>query len=84
MSQKIGWAFGAFVALTLMSQVGFAPNQAQTAESTSGLVLLFSLIPAAFGVLALIIMFFYPLNDRQVEEIVNDLQQRRAASGERN
>jgi GPH family glycoside/pentoside/hexuronide:cation symporter len=84
MSQKIGWAFGAFVALTLMSQVGFAPNQAQTADSTSGLVLLFSLIPAAFGVLALIIMFFYPLNDRRVEEIVTDLKQRRLAAGESN
>jgi glycoside/pentoside/hexuronide:cation symporter, GPH family len=82
MSQKIGWAFGAFVALTLMSQVGFAPNQAQSAASTAGLVLLFSLIPAAFGVVALIIAFFYPLNDKRVEQIVSELAERRNASGE--
>ncbi len=82
MSQKIGWAFGAFVALTLMSQVGFAPNQAQSAASTRGLVLLFSLIPAAFGVLALIIAFFYPLHDKRVEQITRELEERRKARGE--
>ncbi len=82
MSQKIGWAFGAFVALTLMSQVGFEPNQAQSESSLQGLVLLFSLIPAAFGVLAIIIVFFYPLNDKKVEQIVNELSERRKLSGD--
>jgi GPH family glycoside/pentoside/hexuronide:cation symporter len=82
MSQKIGWAFGAFVALTLMSQVGFEPNQAQSPDSLRGLILLFSLIPAAFGVLASIIAFFYPLNDERVDQIVSELQERRKASGE--
>ncbi|MFH0989542.1 MAG: MFS transporter [bacterium] len=82
MSQKIGWAFGAFVALTLMSQVGFEPNQAQSESSLNGLLLLFSLIPAGFGVLAAVIMFFYPLNDTRVAEIVADLEARRKAIGE--
>lgn len=82
MSQKIGWAFGAFVALSLMSQVGFEPNQAQSSESVHGLVLLFSIIPAAFGILAMIIAYFYPLNDKRVEQIVNDLTERRKQRGE--
>ena len=82
MSQKFGWAFGAFVALNLMSQVGFEPNQAQSASSLNGLVALFSIIPAAFGVLATIIIFFYPLHDKKVDEIVAELQERRKANGE--
>ena len=82
MSQKFGWAFGAFVALNLMSQVGFEPNQAQSASSLNGLVALFSIIPAAFGVLATIIIFFYPLHDKKVDEIVAELQERRKESGE--
>jgi len=82
MSQKIGWAFGAFVALTLMSQVGFEPNQSQSERSLQGLILLFSLIPAAFGVLAMIITFFYPLNDIKVGQIVNELAERRKMSGD--
>ena len=82
MSQKFGWAFGAFVALNLMSQVGFEPNQVQSVSSLNGLVALFSIIPAAFGLLATIIIFFYPLNDKRVDEIVAELQERRKASGE--
>jgi GPH family glycoside/pentoside/hexuronide:cation symporter len=79
MSQKFGWALGAFVALTLMSQVGFEPNQAQSAGSLHGLILLFSFIPAGFGVLAMIIAFFYPLTDKRVAEIGAELAERRSS-----
>lgn len=77
MSQKFGWAVGAFVALNLMSQVGFVPNQEQSKESLDGLILLFSLIPAAFGIVAVIISMAYPLNDNKVEEIESELKIRR-------
>jgi len=80
MSQKFGWAFGAFVALSLMSQVGFAPNQAQSAESLKGLISLFTIIPAALGVVALLISIFYPLNDKKVKVITDELKARREAA----
>lgn len=82
MSQKFGWAFGAFVALTLMSQVGFEPNQEQSAESLHGLIALFSIIPAGIGILAAIISYFYPLSDKRVEEMSAELEQRRIDNGE--
>ncbi len=82
MTQKIGWAFGAFVALNLMSQVGFAPNQAQSAESLKGLILLFSLIPAILGLIALGVIQFYKLDEQKMKEITADLLERRKASGE--
>jgi GPH family glycoside/pentoside/hexuronide:cation symporter len=82
MSQKFGWAFGAFVALTLMSQVGFIPNQAQSAESQQGLLLLFSVIPAFVGIIALGIMLFYKLDEKKMKEIEAELLERRKASGE--
>jgi Na+/melibiose symporter-like transporter len=44
-----------------------------------GLILLFSFIPAGFGVLAMIIAFFYPLSDNHVEQIGVELAARRAA-----
>jgi Na+/melibiose symporter-like transporter len=81
MSQKFGWAFGAFVTLKLMSQVGFQPNQVQSAQSLHGLVLLFSLIPAALGLLSMVILFFYPLNDKRVEKLIAELNERREAAG---
>jgi GPH family glycoside/pentoside/hexuronide:cation symporter len=77
MSQKIGWAVGASIALFLMSQVGFRPNEVQTAESIKGLLLLFSLIPAGMGIIALFISLVYPLNDKKVAEIELELMERR-------
>lgn len=79
MSQKFGWAFGAFFALMLMSQFGFEPNQEQSASSLHSLILLFSLVPAGLGVLSLLFILAYPLNDRKVDRIVSDLQARRKA-----
>lgn len=77
MSQKFGWAIGAFIALQLMAQVGFQPNVAQTSESLRGLILLFSLIPAGIGVMSMIFLTFYPLSDKNVEEMIGELNERR-------
>jgi GPH family glycoside/pentoside/hexuronide:cation symporter len=82
MSQKFGWAFGAFLALNLMSQVGFKANQAQSVESLRGIILLFSLIPAGLGVLSIAISMFYPLNNKRIEQIGSELAERRKVEGE--
>jgi glycoside/pentoside/hexuronide:cation symporter, GPH family len=82
MSQKFGWAIAAYVALTLMSQVGFEPNQAQSNDSINGLISLFSIIPAGFGVLSILILLFYPINDNRIAEIGVELEERRKAAGE--
>lgn len=79
MSQKFGWAIGAYVALSLMASVGFAPNEAQSSESLDALLLLFSLIPAAFGVLSACLLMLYPLNDDRVAKMESELKLRRQA-----
>jgi glycoside/pentoside/hexuronide:cation symporter, GPH family len=78
-SQKQGWAIGAWVSLGLMSSVGFHANVAQNAETLHGLRLLFGLIPAVIGILSVIILLFYPLNETRMKEICDDLKARRAA-----
>lgn len=82
MSQKFGWAIGAYVALTLMAQLGFKPNEAQSSESLNGLLLLFSLIPAGMGVISILLSFVYPLNEKRVEEITAVLNERRKENNE--
>ncbi|MFO1449315.1 MAG: MFS transporter [Opitutaceae bacterium] len=79
-SQKQGWALGAWVALALMQSVGFVANVEQTAASRHGLVLLMSVIPASIGILSVVIVLFYPLNERKVSQIEADLKARRAAA----
>ncbi|HVU36539.1 MAG TPA: MFS transporter [Opitutaceae bacterium] len=78
-SQKQGWAIGAWVALGLMSSVGFKANEVQTPESLHGLVLLMSIIPAILGVVSIILVLFYPLNEAKVKQIGAELAQRRGA-----
>lgn len=82
MSQKIGWAVGAYIALTLMASVGFSPNEVQTAESTRGLLMMFTIIPSILGVISIIIFFFYPLSDKVVAENEKILKERRAKENE--
>ena len=82
MSQKFGWAIGAYIALMLMSQVGFVPNQIQSPESLRGLLLLFSLIPAALGILSIVLLLLYPLSDKRVDTIIAELEERRKANGD--
>ncbi len=78
-SQKQGWAIGAWVALGLMSSVGFHANVAQTSETLHGLRMLFGLIPAAIGLVSVAILLFYPLNEARMKQIGEELKARRAA-----
>ena len=78
MSQKIGWAFGAFFALHSMSLSGFSPNQVQSEASVMTLRLLFSFLPASIGLVAAGLAFFYPLGERKMEQIALELSQRRS------
>jgi GPH family glycoside/pentoside/hexuronide:cation symporter len=41
-----------------------------------------SLIPAGFGIISIVLVMFYPLNEKRVAEIGADLKARRAAAGE--
>jgi len=81
-SQKQGWAIGAWVALALMSSVGFHANVEQTPESLHGLVKLMSIFPAVCGIVSIVIVLFYPLNEAKVSQIESDLKARRIASGD--
>jgi GPH family glycoside/pentoside/hexuronide:cation symporter len=78
LASKQGWAIGAVVSLGLLSQVGFVANAEQTPESLHGLLLLVSVVPAAIGAVALVLMLFYPLDDARLSRIGAELSARRA------
>jgi len=82
MSQKIGWAIGGFVAGILLSVVGFQANTAPSPAVREGLRLMMSLIPAGFGIICMIIMALYHLNEKKMAGIESDLKARRIERGE--
>lgn len=77
-SQKQGWAVGAWVALSLLDRVGFVANAPPSDGTRAGLVLLMSLAPSAFGILAILLVLFYPLDEARMARIAEDLEARRA------
>jgi GPH family glycoside/pentoside/hexuronide:cation symporter len=79
-SQKQGGAIGAWLALALLQHAGFMANSVQNSESLRGLVSLISVLPALIGVVSLVCVLFYPLNESKVAQIAFDLKARRAVS----
>jgi GPH family glycoside/pentoside/hexuronide:cation symporter len=80
MTQKFSWAVCGLIAGFMLTATGFVPNEAQTPGVLHSLVLLMSLIPAALGIVSVVVVLFYPLHDRRVAEIEAALRVRRGES----
>lgn len=78
---KMGLAIGGGVTGWALSYYGFEANADQTAEATRGILMLMSYIPAFFGLLCLICMLIYPLNNKTMDDIETQLKERRAKEG---
>ncbi|HEU5078343.1 MAG TPA: MFS transporter [Opitutaceae bacterium] len=76
-AQKQGWGIAAGLSLILLNKVGFVANQAQTPKALQGLVNLMSLFPAILGVVSIILIILYPLNEKRMKEISAELDARR-------
>ncbi|GAW95426.1 MULTISPECIES: MFS transporter [Colwellia] len=72
-AQKLGGALaGAMIGWTL-SSLGYIANQVQTGSSQEGIVLLMSLLPAIFAAIAVPVIYFYPLDDPQLQKLQGEL-----------
>jgi GPH family glycoside/pentoside/hexuronide:cation symporter len=79
-SQKLGTAVAVAVIGALFTALGYVPNATQSSGSQAGIVWLMSFIPAAFAVLAVVVMFFYDLDKHKLKQIQSDLEARKAQS----
>ena len=82
MAQKFGGAFGGAAVMWILAAFGYNTTEGavQTEEALTGLNLLMSWIPAAVAVLAMIVVYFYPLTKKRVAEVDEKLKKIRAAS----
>jgi len=76
-SQKLGTALAAALMGWVFTALGYVANVAQTPRSQTGMVMLMSLIPAAFAFLAVGVMLFYQLDNQQMVQIQKDLAERK-------
>jgi GPH family glycoside/pentoside/hexuronide:cation symporter len=77
-SQKLGTALAAKVMGSVFAALGYVANAAQTPKSQAGIVMMISLIPAAFAFLAVAVMMFYKLDNTKMTQIQTDLAKRKA------
>ena len=78
-AQKLGTALAVAVIGALFSALGYVPNAQQSADSQAGIVWLMSVIPAAFTLLAAVIMVFYTLDNPTMARIQADLAARKSS-----
>ncbi len=74
---KLGLALGGALLALILAEYGFVANQQQSAESINGIVLVMSIFPAIFAIIGMIIMWFYPLNNKMMIKIETELSARR-------
>ncbi len=87
MAQKFGSAIGGAAVLWLLGACGYVARTAeqagevltQTPGAIRALWMLMTFIPAGVALLAIVVVWFYPLTTRRVEEIVARLKELRKA-----
>ena len=75
---KLGLTLGGALVGYILAYFSFVANQTQTAETINGIIMLMSVYPAVFGVIGVVMMLFYPLNNKMMTKIETELNIRRA------
>ncbi len=79
-AQKLGTAVAVAVIGALFSALGYVPNAAQSAQSQTGIIWLMSVIPAAFTLMAAVLMAFYTLDNPTMARIQAELASRKSSA----
>lgn len=80
-SRKISAALAGFLPGIMLTQIGYVPNIAQSAETLLGLRQLIFLWPCGLAIIAALTMgFFYKLNEKRFAFIIEEISQRKKQS----
>ena len=77
---KLGLTLGGAMIGWVLAAYDYVPDQPQTDESMTGILMLISVLPAIFGVAGAALMLLYPLTNEKMNEIERDLNARREAA----
>ncbi|WP_144213567.1 MFS transporter [Shewanella donghaensis] len=72
-SQKLGGAFAGAMIGWILSSMGYVANQQQSPDSLMGILLLNTVIPAVFAILAVWVVKHYSLDEQKMREINQSL-----------
>ena len=73
MSQKLGWTIGGAISGWILAAFGFVANEVQSIESVMGIRLMISWFAAIGAMSSVVIIYFYPLDEKFMEQASKDL-----------
>jgi len=76
---KMGLTLGGAIVAGMLGYYGFVANEVQSVGSANGIVLLMSIYPAIFGIIGSLLIMFYPLTNKMMVKIEEDLTARHQA-----
>jgi glycoside/pentoside/hexuronide:cation symporter, GPH family len=76
---KMGLTLGGAIVALMLGYYGFVANEAQSIGAGQGIVLLMSIYPAIFGIIGSLLVIFYPLTNKTMIKIEEDLTARHQA-----
>ena len=79
-AQKFGLGVGGAIAGMLLAAIGYQANIQQTPEVVHGLTVIMSWIPAFSKLLVVVILYFYPLGQHQLDSIQVALRKARMSA----
>jgi GPH family glycoside/pentoside/hexuronide:cation symporter len=74
---KLGIALGATANAWILAAYGYQPNVEQTETGLLGIRMVMTVYPAIFAIIAMVLMFFYPLKKHMMMQVETDLIERR-------
>lgn len=77
-SQKVALGIGTGLLGVILDLVGYQANQAQAPETLQGITVMFTLAPLTLGLAAAACIWFYPLDQKTHERIVEEIARRRS------
>ena len=78
-AQKLGGALAGYFIGLMFATMGYQANVEQTEDSLFGILLLMSVLPAGFSLIALFVVTRYPLSEKQLTQISTELAARKEA-----
>lgn len=79
LGNKIGMAIGTAMLAALLGKYGYVANQSQNEAVIAIMKHCFSTIPGVLWIITAVVLFFYRLNKKRYNEIVEDLKNRKQA-----
>lgn len=77
LGNKVGMAIGTALLAGMLGKFGYVANQEQNSAVLSVIRYSFSIIPGLFWVLTAVVLFFYRLNKKRYNEIVDELRKKK-------